>query len=233
MEEILLAIAEAIAEKIGAAAYDRLTASGGGDAQDNTLAQMQREIDDARIGMARSHHGNAARQVGYYRNDPVNRQASLHDAEVENGFAMSELEVIRNGLPTCRAWLCAAELQMAILQEWLIIVGGAGGLPSSGGEQQNINDHYNYMFNHYAAVRDLGFSAFDYCHSAPDPEAPGSFWYYCGLDPVHVPSDAEDQWLSDMSSCKRVLIRLKTITTPTRTLHQRPPAQNVRLFFVE
>ena len=94
MEEIILAIAEGIASRFGAAVYDSLLLSAGSDQQDVSLGEIERLINDARVGEARSHHQNSARQIGYYKNNPTSRLDSLHSAEVENGYAMSELETI-------------------------------------------------------------------------------------------------------------------------------------------
>jgi hypothetical protein len=204
MEAIIAAIAEAIAEKLATDAYDRLTSSDGGDGQAETLTQLSQQIQDSRISDAKAHHQNAATQVNFYRNDKPNRQSSLHDGEVENGYAMATLEDI--GLPVLHTWMCAAELQMSILQEWLVILGNAG-------EQQNINDHYNYAYQQYTKMRDLYFDIYDYCCTTSDREDPQAIWFYCGTDTIHFPSDDETNQMSYLQYCRTALAKMKTIVT--------------------
>jgi hypothetical protein len=64
-----------------------------------------------------------------------------------------------------------------------------------------MSNHVNDMWNAFASV-------FDYCPITIDGQ-PG--WVYCGLDPVHTPSDAETQMAANLQTCGQNLQKIQGI----------------------
>lgn len=187
-------IALAIVASEGVKAWDKLR--GNPSAQDlhrQTVEELRQVITEEvyrlRVGQALSHHANADREVGYYRNNPVGRRASLGVGRVESGYAMSELESV--GGRSLHQWLIAAELHMTVLQEEYKLSGNAGDL-------QSMKSHVDYMAAHIKRWGDIVVAAFQ----LPPPSI--------GTISLSIPDDpAIMEASSALGSCNSVLASLR------------------------